>query len=105
MRAATSRQRSRARPDSSPRRMPRASLTSSALPMSRPKGSSMSVISAQTRLPAALPMRTISSARRRESSSVGISAREPVYAYVTEQPCYDIGTHESLALVRSIYGP
>ena len=37
--------------------------------------------------------------------AVWLSAREPVYAYVTEQPCYDIGTHESLALVRSIYGP
>ena len=56
--------------------------------MSRPKGSSMSVISAQTRLPAALPMRTISSARRRESSSVGISAPEPVFtsSRIASQP-------------------
>jgi len=30
--------------------------------------------------------------------------RMPVYAYVTDKPCYDIGTHESLQYVRSIYG-
>lgn len=30
--------------------------------------------------------------------------RVPVYAYVTDKPCYDIGTHESLRLVRSLYG-
>ncbi|MGI5885166.1 MAG: nucleotidyltransferase family protein [Candidatus Spyradocola sp.] len=36
--------------------------------------------------------------------AVWLAEREPVYAYVTDRPCYDIGTHESLALVRSIYG-
>jgi glucose-1-phosphate thymidylyltransferase len=30
--------------------------------------------------------------------------RAPVYAYVTDKPCYDIGTHESLELVRRLYG-
>jgi len=28
----------------------------------------------------------------------------PVYSFVTDAPCYDIGTHESLRLVREIYG-
>ena len=35
---------------------------------------------------------------------VWLVPRMPVYAYVTDRPCYDIGTHESLAHVRSIYG-
>lgn len=30
--------------------------------------------------------------------------RMPVYAYVTDRPCYDIGTHESLRMVRDLYG-
>lgn len=28
----------------------------------------------------------------------------PVYIYTADGPCYDVGTHESLALVRSLYG-
>lgn len=35
---------------------------------------------------------------------VWLIEREPVYAYVTDKPCYDIGTHESLNLVRRLYG-
>lgn len=35
---------------------------------------------------------------------VWLVPRTPVYAYVTDKPCYDIGTHESLAYVRSLYG-
>ena len=35
---------------------------------------------------------------------VWLVPRMPVYAYVTDRPCYDIGTHESLAHVRSLYG-
>lgn len=30
--------------------------------------------------------------------------RMPIYAYVTDAPCYDIGTHESLRYIRSLYG-
>lgn len=33
-----------------------------------------------------------------------LASRQPVYAHVTDKPCYDIGTHESLELVRGIYG-
>ncbi len=35
--------------------------------------------------------------------AVWLSEREPVYAYVTDAPCYDIGTHESLRQVQSIF--
>ena len=35
---------------------------------------------------------------------VWLVPRLPVYAHVTDKPCFDIGTHESLAHVRSLYG-
>ena len=35
---------------------------------------------------------------------VWLIGRTPVYAYVTDKPCYDIGTHESLQYVRRLYG-
>lgn len=35
---------------------------------------------------------------------VWLVPRMPVYAYVTDKPCYDIGTHESLDYVRALYG-
>jgi glucose-1-phosphate thymidylyltransferase len=33
-----------------------------------------------------------------------LQKRAEVYAFVTDRPCYDIGTHESLRAVREIYG-
>ena len=30
--------------------------------------------------------------------------RGELYAYITDAPCYDIGTHESLRMVRELYG-
>ncbi|MDR2515023.1 MAG: nucleotidyltransferase family protein [Christensenellaceae bacterium] len=33
-----------------------------------------------------------------------LQKRAEVYAFVTDQPCFDIGTHESLRAVREIYG-
>lgn len=35
---------------------------------------------------------------------VWLTQQMPVYAYVTDKPCYDIGTHESLRRVRDLYG-
>ena len=35
---------------------------------------------------------------------VWLVPRMPVYAHVTDKPCFDIGTHESLAHVHSLYG-
>lgn len=35
---------------------------------------------------------------------VWLVPRLPVYAHVTTEPCFDIGTHESLAQVRALYG-
>ena len=35
---------------------------------------------------------------------VWLVPRLPVYAHVTDKPCFDIGTHESLAHVRGLYG-
>lgn len=33
-----------------------------------------------------------------------LSERMPVYIHIADGPCYDVGTHESLALVRELYG-
>lgn len=33
-----------------------------------------------------------------------VQHKVPVCAYITDAPCYDIGTHESLRFVRNLYG-
>ena len=63
--------------DGSPRSTSIASRTSSALPMQRPSGRSMSVTNAVTRRPAERPMSTISSARVRASSRSRMKAPRP----------------------------
>ena len=54
-----------------------ASSTSMALPTAQPRGRSMSVISAEARIPARPPMETMASASCRASSGVFIKAPLP----------------------------
>ena len=66
-----------------PLRVSTASATSREFPTAYPRGISISVIRAQHRLPALVPMATIFSANRMESSRVFINAPLPVFTSST----------------------
>lgn len=76
--AASESETSRRSAGPSPRSTAADSRTSMLLPMPQPSGTSISVMSATVRLPAASPMATIVCARRMASSCVFMNAPEPV---------------------------